>query len=1106
MALIPRTVLFTALCLLVPCALGQTQTDDPLAAGFAEPPAEARPLAWWHWMDGNITGQGIDQDIAWFKRIGLGGVQNFDAGLRTPTIVDQRITYMSPQWKAAFRHAVEQADAQGLSYGTAASPGWSETGGPWVSPQDGMKKLVWSEAIVAGGTHGIHLPDLPSVAGPYQQLPRGDGELPGGAKRLSQDARVLAYPVDAPSRAPAPGVAVSGYPIDGDTLADPRATTSISVPAGTPEQPTDVTLRYPSPQTIQSATFFMAGAAVPFQAPRFAPTLEAYVDGTWRTLATLPIEPVPTTVSFAPVQAEAFRLVLRDNPHHVRPVIDNPAPGVDVGVDTHGAARLVELTTFALSGAAQVNRFQAKAGFATAPDYYQLGEPQQDARGIDPAKVRDLTAQLRADGTLDWTPPPGHWRVLRLGYSLLGTTNHPAPAEATGLEVDKYDPAAVERYFSTYLSMYKAAVGPELFGKRGLQTLVTDSIESGNANWTPSIIADFRRLRGYDPTPFLPALTGVIVGSRTASDGFLYDWRRTLTDLLTSAHYGTIARLAKAQQLTLFGEALETGRPQLGDDLAMRSHADIPMAALWTFNPAVGPNPAYVGDMRGAASVAHVYGRRHAAAETMTAGLASYAFAPSDLKRVIDLAFASGINRPVIHSSVHQPSDDKQPGLTLSGFGQYFNRHETWAEYAKPWVDYIARSSFLLQQGRNVADVAWFIGEEAPVTAQWANGTLGAGPATHAYDYVNAGMLAQEFSVDHGELVTRGGARYRALYLGGSSQQMTLPTLQAIARLVQAGATVIGTAPVGTPSLADERDAFEALTAQLWGERASAGTGRVVATRDLSTGLAAAGIAADVSVEPASPDGIPSFVHRQLAQGHLYYLHTTAMRPTQIEASFRVTGYAPELWRADTGTGTPLAYTVRDGRTVVPLDLQPEDAVFVLFRRATDAPSRQLPAARVVDTIDLSGDWDVAFTANRDAPPALHMPALMPWNRSDDARMRFHSGTAVYTRQFDLTKAPAAGMRLDLGGIGDIARVTVNGQVQGSVWHAPWRLDIGPALHQGRNTVRIEVTNLWVNRLIGDAQPGAKATTFTTAIAYRADAPLRPSGLLGPVLLQTLAP
>jgi hypothetical protein len=1092
------------LCLLVALAGGladaraQAPGDDALAAGFARPPPQARPLVWWHWMDGNITGAGIDKDLAWFARIGLGGVQNFDAGLRTPTIVAARVAYQSPQWKTLFRHAVEQADAKGLSYGTAASPGWSETGGPWVPPQDGMKKLVWSSAIVAGGASELRLPAPPDAVGPYQDLRRGQGHPPDGGRRFVRDVMVLAWPLREAAALPVPQAFVSSYPIDADSLHDPRAGASISVPAGTPEQPTDITLRYDTPQTVRSATMFMEGAAVPFQAPRYVPQLQARIDGRWQAVARMPIEAVPTTVSFAPVSADGFRLVLTSNPHHVRPVIDNPSPGVDVGPDPKAAERNVLLTTFTVSAQPQVHRFEAKAGYATAPDYFGLDDPADESGAIDPDQVIRLTGKLQPDGTLKWKAPPGRWRVLRLAYSLLGTTNHPAPAEATGLEVDKYDPAAVTRYFDTYLAQYRQTVGDALFGRRGLQTIVTDSIESGNANWTPRLLAEFKRLRGYDPTPYLPALTGVVVKSRTASDGFLYDYRRTLAELLASAHYGILADISRRNGLTLFGEALETNRPQLGDDLAMRRHADIPMAALWTFNPAVGPNPTYVGDMKGAASVAHVYGRPLAAAETLTAGLASYAFAPSDLKRVIDLAFASGINRPVLHSSVHQPVDDKRPGLTLSGFGQYFNRHDTWAEHAKPWVDYIARSSHLLQQGSDVADVAWFIGEEAPVTAQWANGVLGQGITTHAYDYVNADMLMHALSVQDGQLTSQGGARYRVLYLGEQRRQMTVSTLRAITRLVQAGATVVGVAPVYSPSLADRRQDFDALVDGLW-HAGRTGKGRVLPTTGLAQALRGLDVAADVSVDQAQ-DAL-RFVHRQLPRGHLYFLHTTASVARRVQASFRVTGLAPERWHADTGRREPLPYTVRDGHTVVPLDLEAEDAAFIVFRQPTDASSRVAGERSITPLLSLDDGWQLQLGRDAGAIPPRALAGLPAWNRSEDPGVRYFSGSGIYTRTFTLAQLPRAGARmlLDLGQVGDLARVRLNGQEVGTAWHAPYRLDITDAVRAGRNALEIEVTNLWVNRLIGDAQPGASAMGFTTAIAYRADAPLRPSGLLGPV-------
>ena len=219
-----------------------------------------------------------------------------------------------------------------------------------------------------------------------------------------------------------------------------------------------------------------------------------------------------------------------------------------------------------------------------------------------------------------------------------------------------------------------------------MRTLVTDSTEVGPSNWTPRLIERFKSLRGYDPTPWLPVLSGVVIGSRTRSDAFLYDFRQTLAELHASEHYGTVATVAHEHGLKVYGEALEDGRPTLGDDMTMRSHTDVPMSALWTYPRGAQPRPTYLGDTKGAASVAHIYGQNLVAAESMTSAFSPWAFAPSDLRRIIDLEFVQGVNRPVIHTSVHQPVDDKVPGLSLAIFGQYFTRHETWAALARPWM------------------------------------------------------------------------------------------------------------------------------------------------------------------------------------------------------------------------------------------------------------------------------------------------------------------------------------------------------------------------------------------------------------------------------------
>lgn len=1086
---------------------------DPLAAGFRDPPASARPRTWWHWLNGNITEDGIAKDLAWMKAIGLGGVQAFDANLMTPQVVETRLAYMSAPWKRAFRFAATTAQRLGLELAIAASPGWSETGGPWVPPADGMKKLVWSETEVAGGRAlTAPLPAPPSVTGPFQSLPFFDPIAAFDSKasttargRYYADVAVLAYPL--PASPPARPVAMTGATGDVGALTDDDAATVVELPRSTTAEPAALTLRYAAPVTIRSATMFVPRALPAFGDPEFLPILEAQVDGRWQRIAPVPLANVPTTVGFAPVTADAFRLVFGPNTAPKRVGLGAPAPGAQMeGVfPSAPPVATISLAQLRLSTEAKIDRFEAKAGFATVIDYDELSRTLPDAAGVDPAKVIDVTRHMRADGTLDWTPPAGRWRIVRLGSSLLGTTNHPAAPEATGLEVDKYDGAAVTRYLDSYLDTYRDAVGADLMGSKGVRALVTDSFEAGDANWTPRMTAAFRSLRGYDPTPWLPALTGAVIGSRVKSDAFLHDYRQTLADLLAREHYGTVAQVAHVRGLTVYGEALEDSRPALGDDIAMRAHTDVPMAAMWTFPHGGEPRPTLVGDIRGAASVAHLYGQNLVAAESMTSGFAPWAFAPSDLRHVVDLEFALGVNRPVIHTSVHQPVDDKQPGLSLAIFGQYFNRHESWAGMARPWVDYMARSSYLLQQGRAQADVAYFFGEEAPLTALYAQTPLADVPARYGYDFIDAAALSSVLAMKDGALTARGGARYRTLFLGGSSARMTLPTLRRIAALVESGLTVIGDPPTGSPALQDDPAAFAALVRRLWsgGAETRIGKGRVIAGRDVEAGLARIGVGPDMDYAGAGRDGPLVFAHRTLSDGEVYFVANRRTTPLRQDVRFRVTGRVPELWHADTGTTSAVSYRIDGGQTVVPLALGGEDSVFIVFRRPASTASQTVPTPTHRPIAPVPGPWTVRFQPGRGAPAETSFAALTPLDRNASPGIRYFSGVATYTADLVAPAVAAPGERrlLDLGAVGDVADVRVNGIAVGTVWHAPYRIDVTGAVRPGTNRIEVRVANLWVNRLIGDAQSGATKVAWTAMPAYRSDAPLRPSGLIGPVTL-----
>ena len=1123
---ITAALLATGALLAVP-ALGQSMPEQgkpSLEDQFRDPPQSARPRVWWHWMNGNITKDGIAKDMAWMKAVGIGGLQNFDVNLMTPQIVDKRLAYMTPEWKDAFRFAAQEAERQGLELAIAASPGWSETGGPWVAPEDALKKLVWSETQVpAGKTFKGKLATPPSITGPFLSLPKQSGideAASGGGKPREQaplygDIAVLAVPVASADGQHPTATLRNGGTVDAARLAGNDLTQGVDVPRGTAQEPATLTYSYAAPETVRSATVYLPGAKVLFSGPTVALAIEASDDGTaWRKLVDVPVADVPTTVSFAPVTARHFRLVLNPLPFTMSNM-GTPAPGIIppqmfAGMGGNPDAPY-SLHQFRLSGEAAVDQFETKAGFALSMDYYALGRVGDDASGVTPARVINLTDRLAADGTLQWAAPAlpagQQWRILRLGHSLLGTTNHPAPAEATGLEVDKFDGAAVKRYIDHYLAMSRDAAGADLVGAHGVRAILTDSIEVGAANWTPRMLERFKALRGYDATPWLPALTGTLVGSREDADRFLYDWRRTLADLMASEHYGTVAKAAHEAGLKVYGEALEDKRPSLGDDMAMRKATDVPMSALWTFTQNDGPNPSYLADMKGAASVAHIYGQNLVAAESMTSALNYWADSPRTLKHVIDLEFVTGINRPVVHTSVHQPVDDKVPGLALLIFGQFCNRHEAWAPLAKAWVDYISRNALMLQQGRNVADVGYVYGEEAPLTGLYGLKPVADAPRAHAYDFVNNGALMDELRNDGMDVITPGGARYRALYLGGSSAQMTLATLRRIAALAQGGATIVGKAPEGSPSLSNsDASEYAQLVGKLWSgaDQTPVGKGRVIASSDIEAALATAGVAPDFRLANAAVDADIPFVHRSWNGGDSYFLVNRKERDERFEAHFRVVGKVPQLWHAETGTFEPVSYRIAGGETIVSMTLAGEESVHVVFIKPSAADALAIRKPAPVRMATLGGAWKVSFQQGRGAPADTILPVLKPLDQNTDAGIRYFSGVATYTKDFAVPKGwkPGRPLWLNLGEAREVAQVLVNGKDVGTLWHAPYRLDVAGAAKVGKNHLEIRVANLWVNRLIGDAQKDAHKITFTALPTYGADAPLRPSGLIGPVVLE----
>jgi hypothetical protein len=1075
--------------------------SSSLQNGFQNLPNSAKPRVWWHWMNGNITKDGITKDLEWMNRVGIGGFQNFDASLFTPQVTPKKLVFMTPEWKDAFKHTTELARKLNLEMAIAASPGWSVTGGPWVDASDAMKKYVWTETRATGGqAFSGKLPQPSNTTGSFQNVPVGGNTLGGPSGPLPTyyaEAAVIAYrlpPSETSLAALNPKITSSGGTFTLADLTDGDLAKSTLLPPMEIGQDMWIQYEFDSPQTVKAFMIVGAssgGALAEFRGNPDNRTLKVSDDGvTFRDVVIIKGSTVPqNTMSILPTTAKYFRFAFKTLPPQ-----GNPFGAMFGGRQETPKAEGVPVAEIVLYNTDRVDLFEEKAGFSPwKENTHSL--IKQNADAIPTREVVDLTGKMSADGTLNWTVPAGNWVIVRMGYSITGRQNHPASPEATGLEVDKLDRLAVGKYINTYLDMYKDATGGQM-GAEGLTHMVLDSYEAGHMTWTKTMPEEFKKRRGYEITPWLPVLTGRIIESGTASEKFLWDFRKTIGELIVENHYELIGDALHARGMKRYTESHENGRIFLADGMDVKRKADIPMSAMWTPGSLAGGADEEVrseADIREAASVAHIYGQNLVAAESMTSIGNAFSWHPEKLKRTADLEMASGLNRFVVHTSVHQPLDDKKPGISLGPFGQYFTRQETWAEQAKVWMDYLGRSCYLLQQGKPVVDILYYYGENNNITQAFAQ-KLPSLPAGYAFDFANASVIKDAVRMEGGKIITSGGQQYRLLVLDSTARTMTLPVLRKLGELVKAGMKVAGVKPESTPTLSDDASEFTTLVNQIW-------SNPNVSAKSAVNVLADMGIGKDVDISGARSKIL--YVHRQTADADLYWLDSRSESPNEAVVSFRITDKVPQLWNPVTGKTEKVSYQIKDGRTIVPLKFESWDAYFIVFAQKTTVTSFTRPVPKESEVAVPNGGWKVSFQEGRGAPAQTTLNALVSLSDHTDPGIKYFSGKASYENIIVLPSMNKNGSYfLDLGEVKNIAEVIVNGKNVGTVWKRPFRIEVTSALKPGQNSVVIKVTNLWVNRLIGDAQPNVKdKITFTTIPFYKADAALLPSGLLGPVRL-----
>jgi hypothetical protein len=719
------------------------------------------------------------------------------------------------------------------------------------------------------------------------------------------------------------------------------------------------------------------------------------------------------------------------------------------------------------------------------------------------ATVVDLTKHFSPDGTLRWKAPAGAWVVIRMGCTL---NDHARVSTCSqgwdGYALDPFDAGAFKRYWDAVVGPLIAEAGPH--AGKALKYLHTDSWEVEVANWTPTLVEEFKQRRGYDLLPWLPVIAGKIVNSREESNRFLHDFRRTMGDLAMDNHYKLFREWSHKHGLLIHPES---GGPHAVpiDAQQCLGFNDAPMSEFWAWSwrHRMGDENRFF--VKQPASAAHTYGKKLVLAEGFTTiGPHWQETIWDNLKPSFDYACTEGLNLLVWHAFVCSPASEGIPGQQYFA-GTHLNPNVTWWEKSRPFFDYMNRSQWLLQQGLPVSDVAYYYGDHVPNFTQLRKSDpakLGPG---YDYDVVTEEVILTRMKVRDGKLVLPDGVSYRLLVLP-ERDIISLPVLRKLKELVAAGATIIGPPPTRAITLRNypKNDAEVAKQArELWGEKST--KGRVITGRTARQVLLTDGVKPDF--EPASP--VLNYIHRRDGATEIYFVASRTNMPTAANCAFRVEGKVPELWNAVTGERRlAAAYEARTGQTIVPLDFAPYGSWFVVFR----APATQHPAransnsTTFIPLAEISGSWTVRFDTNWAGPASVEFDSLVSWTERSEPGIKFFSGTAVYEQAFKLSPAVISDRQsavyLDLGNVRELAEVKVNGQSCGITWTPPFRVDITAAVRAGENKLEVEVVNFWPNRIIGDAAlPQEQRLTRTNIRKLTPDTKLMDSGLLGPVKL-----
>lgn len=1032
---------------------------DKLRTDFQNPPQDSKVETWWHFTTNAVTKEGITADLEAMKEIGYGGAHVFS--LLTYAVKDMPdIAIGSKQWNELMRYAGSEAKRLGLRLGAHNCPGWSSSGGTWITPENAMKCLVASELRVQGGINQVlKLRQPKTLEGFYR------------------DIAVLAVK-------------------SGTKMPTPKLTTDIENPENIIGE-NDRTSCLPLKEKGAKKTLVFE-----FDKPFDAKFLELQFNniGLYVSVDIYASDDGKNYSKITEYNASIYND--KCTPKYIE-LSENGTKAKFFKFEFTTAKRFnewerplnVNLKNVRLLSERMIQDLDFKNSMAQRIGYVPPSKEKALSKGIAKSSVIDITKNFK-NGEGKVSLPEGNWIVLRVGYTCTGAKNH--PTRFCGLECDKLSRRGLNAHWQAYVKNLKADLGS------AMKYATIDSYEVGGQNWTDDFAEQFKKRRGYDITQWLPVMLGFVVETEGETAKFLYDVQRTVSDLFAENYYDYFAELCKKEGLTSIVEPYGG----LFDSLRCVRNIDIPTGEFWIGR---GNPPA-----RMTGSSSHLLGKKKAGAEsfTTTTKPGRWLQTPSQHKEYGDRAWIHGISSIIIHTYAHQPFMIEGPGLTLSSNGSHMSRLNTWWKLADGWVSYINRSQTLLQRGKYRASVLWLSGESKPNKAWYVvhDDITNAG---YDYDYCSSDDVAELLKFENGKIfASENGTQYEMFALGDDAY-LSVRTLKAVERLLESGANVVGTAPLDTPTLSDNPDEFKALVKKLFGNGEKIrkiGKGTLYVTRSVPEALKLAGI----KPEFKTPAGLRT-IGRIDGDIDIRFLANMTNSDISGEVSFNVgEGKSPYLFDAYNGKISPLAqWEIKGGVVSIPVSMKPYQSQFIVFKSGNNLRITSLEVSEniaknkdnieVVDgklyvkfentgtakielsdgtkyfltkdtlakPMDISTDWEVEFQKNRGAPNSAKFSKLESWTKNNNLGIRYFSGIATYTKKIELKQQMFEKNRrivLSLGKVADVARVKINGKNVATLWHAPFECDITGFVSKGENTISIEIANRWPNRMIGDAK------------------------------------